>query len=466
MKEEFTIEAPGRIAPDFRGRTSVVLGFGKSGRAAAELLAKEGAAVRVSDASPLENLGVEAGAIPGGAQWIGSEDPSILNGADLVVVSPGVPPRNPILEAAATRGIPILSELEIGWKMTKGPVIAITGTNGKTTTTELAGAIAHAAGWNAIVAGNVGTPLTAFAGQSADLLVLEVSSFQLVYCESFRPEVGVILNLTEDHLDWHSDFDDYAKAKRRMFDHQTGDDAACLPAFDVEIARRFAGIPSRLFHFGDDSFAGSGAFVRGSWVVMRNKGRESNVVPIAEWKLAGQHNRENLLAAVLATSLAGVPQAAAAKAVGEFRSMPHRMEVVAELNGVQWVNDSKSTNPGSLEKALDPKVSTILIAGGVTKGCDFRPLTEAVSRGARLVLVIGEGAKEMEEAWSKAATIVRAGTLEKAVEIARREARPGDRVLLSPACASFDQFRNYAHRGDRFRELVLKASANRGGDGS
>ena len=466
MKEEFAIAAPGRIAPELRGRTAVVLGYGKSGRSAAELLAKEGASVRVSDASSLEKLEVEAGAIPGGAQWIGQEDRSIVNGADLVVVSPGVPPHNPILVAAAARGVSIVSELEIGWKMTKGPVIAITGTNGKTTTTELAGEIARAAGWNTIVAGNVGTPLTSFAGQTADLLVVEVSSFQLAFCESFRPEVGVILNLTEDHLDWHPDFDDYAQAKRRMFDHQTSEDAACLPAFNVEIAQRFSGIPARLFHFGDDSFAGSGAFARGRWVVVRRSGRESNVVELAQWKLAGRHNRENLLAAVLATTLAGVPHAAAAQAVSEFRSRPHRMEVIAEMDGVQWVNDSKSTNPGSLEKALDPKVSTILIAGGVTKGCDFGPLTEAISSGTRLVLVIGEGAKEMEEAWSKAATVVRAGTLENAVEIARREARQGERVLLSPACASFDQFRNYAHRGDRFRELVLKTSANREGDGS
>jgi UDP-N-acetylmuramoylalanine--D-glutamate ligase len=466
MKEEVAITGSGRTAPELRGRTAIVLGYGKSGRAAAEMLGKEGALVRVTDASSLEKLGVEAAAIPGGAQWIGSEDPSILKGADLVVVSPGVPPRNPILRAAAARGTPVMSELEIGWRMTKGPVIAITGTNGKTTTTELAGAIARAAGWNAIVAGNVGTPLTAFAGQTADVLVIEVSSFQLAYSESFRPEVGVILNLTEDHLDWHPDFDDYAKAKRRMFDHQTSEDAACLPAFDVEIARRFAPISSRLYHFGDDSFAGSGAFVRGSWVVVRRQGRETNIVRIAEWKLAGQHNRENLLAAVLSTSLAGIPPAAAAQAVSEFRSMPHRMEVVAEVNGVQWVNDSKSTNPGSLEKALDPNVPTILIAGGVTKGVDFRPLAETIARGARLVLVIGEGAIDMERAWGRATPVVRAGTLENAVEIARREALAGERVLLSPACASFDQFRNYAHRGDRFRELVLQTSANRGGDGS
>jgi UDP-N-acetylmuramoylalanine--D-glutamate ligase len=200
--------------------------------------------------------------------------------------------------------------------------------------------------------------------------------------------------------------------------------------------------------------------------VVRKDGRESNVVEIAEWKLAGLHNRENLLATVLATSLAGVPHAAAAKAVGEFRGMPHRMEVIAESNGVIWVNDSKSTNPGSLEKALDPSVPTILIAGGVTKDCDFHPLALAISRGTRLVLVIGEGAEEMEEAWGSVARVVHADTLENAVEIARREARAGERVLLSPACASFDQFRNYAHRGDRFRELVLKAVGNRGGDGS
>jgi UDP-N-acetylmuramoylalanine--D-glutamate ligase len=454
-----------RTPPDLRGAVVVVLGYGRSGRAAATLLEERGAQVRVSDASALEKLQVSAQEIPGGARWVGGEDTAVLDEADLVVVSPGVPPRNPIIQSATRREIPIVSELEIGWQMTDAPVIAITGTNGKTTTTELVGAMAQAAGRKTIVAGNVGTPLTSFAGKASELLVLEVSSFQLAFSEAFRPEIGVILNLTEDHLDWHPDFEDYARAKRRMFEHQTPEDYACLPSYDAQIARRFENLPGKVLHFGEEPFDGEGAFLRGDWVVLRRNGRESRIVSLAEWKLAGRHNRENLLAAVLAAALAGIPASAIALAMREFRGMPHRMEWVAELDGVQWINDSKSTNSGSLEKALDANVPTILIAGGVTKGCDFRPLATAISRGARMVYVIGEGAREMEEAWGSVTRVVQASTLENAVRSARREARPGERVLLSPACASFDQFQNYAHRGDRFRELVL-SMVNRGGDGS
>ncbi len=466
MKEGFAIAAaPARTPLELDGRTAVVLGYGKSGRSASALLAREGAAVRVSDASSIEKLGADAATIPGGARWIGGEDAAVLDGADLVVASPGVPPKNAILRAAAQRGIPVFSELEVGWRYTKAPVVAVTGTNGKTTTTELCGAIARTAGLEAIVAGNVGTPLTAFAGQPADLLVLEVSSFQLAFGDAFRPEVGAILNLTEDHLDWHPDFEDYARAKRRMFERQTPSDAACLCAADPEVVRRFTGLPGRVHRFREAPLDGPGAFVRGGDVVLRTEAGEERVLAIAEWALPGRHNRENLLCAALSMRLSGIDAAAIGEACRAFRGLPHRMEVVARVDGVAWVNDSKSTNPGSLEKALDPAFPTILIAGGVTKGCDFRPLAPLVGNAARLVLVIGEGALEMEAAWGKATRVVAAGTLEEAVRLARAEAREGERVLLSPGCASFDQFRNYAHRGDRFRELAA-AGSNRKGEGS
>lgn len=458
--------APPRTPPALAGRTAVVLGYGKSGRAAAVLLAREGAAVRVSDASPLEKLGIEPAAIPGGARWIGGEDAAILSGADLLVVSPGVPPRNPIMRAALALGLPTTSELELGWRFTKAPVVAITGTNGKTTTVELCGAIARAAGKKAIVAGNVGTPLTAFAGEPADLVVLEVSSFQLAFGDAFRPEVGAILNLTEDHLDWHPNFEDYANAKRAMFERQTSEDAAVLPSFDAELTRRFAGIPGRVHHFGETPFDGFGAFLRGGDVIVRTAAGEERVMALTDWALPGRHNRENLLAATLSMRLAGISADAIGDACRAFRGLPHRMEVVASEGGVTWVNDSKSTNPGSLEKALDSAVPTLLIAGGVTKGCDFRSLEALVAEATRVVYVIGDGASEMEAAWGKTSRVVRAGTLEEAVRLAKAEARKGERVLLSPGCASFDQFRNYAHRGDRFRELVRETGIHREGEGS
>jgi UDP-N-acetylmuramoylalanine--D-glutamate ligase len=446
--------APVRTPPALKGASVAVLGYGKSGRAAAGLLGRLGARVRVSDSSPLEKIGVVAAEIPGGARWIGGEDLSVLDGCDVVVPSPGVPPRNPILAAALGRGIPILTELELGWLCTSAPCVAITGTNGKTTTTELAGAIARRAGLRAVVAGNVGTPLAAFANDDPELLVLEVSSFQLQFCTAFRPEVGVMLNLTEDHFDWHADFDEYAAAKRSMFERQTPDDAACLCSSDAEVMRRFRGLPGQLHTFQETPRPGPGAFIHEGWVVLRTRFGEERVFPLSEWALPGAHNRENLLGACLAMRLAGVQPAAIADACRAFRGLPHRMEPVATHRGVTWVDDSKATNPGSLEKALDPAVPTLLIAGGVTKGVDFRPLAPAVKRGARVVYAIGEGAADIEAAWKDATRVVRAGTLEEAVRLAAAEARSGERVLLSPACASFDQFRNYAHRGERFQDLV------------
>ncbi len=466
MKEGIAIAAPLRTPPALEGAVVAVLGYGKSGRAAASLVERRGGRVRVSDASPLEKLGAGAGEIPGGARWIGAEDPAVLDGCDLVVPSPGVPPRNPILARARALGIPILAELELGWLCTTAPCVAITGTNGKTTTTELCGAIARHAGKRALVAGNVGTPLAAYAGdESVELIVLEVSSFQLAFSAAFRPEVGVMLNLTEDHFDWHPDFEDYAAAKRSMFERQTPEDAACLCSSDAEVARRFTDLPGRVHRFQEAPLAGPGAFVAEGWVVLRTHFGEERVLRLSDWALPGAHNRENLLGACLAMRLAGISSDAIAQACREFRGLPHRMEVVAEAHGVTWIDDSKATNPGSLEKALDARVSTLLIAGGVTKGVDFRPLAKAVARGARVVYAIGEGAREIEEAWGSATRVENAGTLEEAVRRAASEARSGERVLLSPACASFDQFRNYAHRGERFQELVRESIERREGGG-
>jgi UDP-N-acetylmuramoylalanine--D-glutamate ligase len=455
MKGEAAIAAVStRTPPALDGALAAVIGFGKSGRAAASLLVRRGARVRVSDASPIEKLGVGAQDVPGGARWIGGDDPSVLEGCDLVVPSPGVPPHNPLLVEARRRGIPILAELELAWLCTSAPCVAITGTNGKTTTTELAGAIARRAGKRALVAGNVGTPLAELAGEDAELIVLEVSSFQLAFSTAFRPEVGVILNLTEDHFDWHPDFEDYAAAKRSMFERQTREDAACLCVSDREIARRFTGLPGRVHRFREAPLDGPGAFLRDGWVMLRMHHGEEQVMPIADWSLPGAHNRENLLGACLAMRLAGIDLGSIAAACRAFRGLPHRMETFATIDGVSWVDDSKATNPGSLEKALDPAVPTLLIAGGVTKGVDFRPLAPFIATGARIVYAIGEGAAEIDAAWGGVTRVVRARTLEEAVRLAKRDAREGERVLLSPACASFDQFRNYAHRGERFQELV------------
>jgi UDP-N-acetylmuramoylalanine--D-glutamate ligase len=351
----------------------------------------------------------------------------------------------------------VRSELELGWWFTDAPVVAITGTNGKTTTSELLGSMARAARRPAIVAGNVGTPLSSVVAERPELIVLEVSSFQLHLCTDFRPHVGAILNLTPDHLDWHADFEEYAAAKGNLFARQRDDDAAVLNAGDGEVSRRFVDLPAEVYAFREAPAPPRGAFIRDERVVLR-MGQEiyESVFSLSEWGLPGRHNRENLLCAALCARLIGLEDEAIREGACGFSGLAHRMERVTEVDGVEWVNDSKSTNPGSLEKALDPEVPTLLIAGGVTKGCDFVPIVDSVAGGARRVFLIGEGAREMEAAWSAAVSCEIVETLETAVLRARDEARPGERVLFSPGCASFDQFENYVQRGDRFRELVRR----------
>ena len=442
--------------PDLRGSRCVVLGYARSGRAAAALLDRAGAKVRVVDAAPAATLGVDPATVPGGPAFLGHEDPAALDGADLVVASPGVPPRNPVLAAAFARGLPVRSELELGWWFTNAPVVAITGTNGKTTTTELVGAMGRAAGRDTLVAGNVGTPLSASVATGArpELIVLEVSSFQLRLCHDFRPHVGAVLNLTSDHLDWHPDFEDYAASKAKLFARQGSQDAAVLNADDPEVVARYSRGAAEVYLFRDSGPTPNGAYVRDDRVVLAQDGNVEIVLPLPEWHLAGRHNRENLLAAVLCARVAGLPVEAIADGARTFRALPHRMETVGVVHGVTWINDSKATNPGSMEKALDPAVPTILVAGGLTKGVDFRPVRDAVAAGTRLVLLIGQGAAEIEAAWAPAVRMRHCGDLATAVRVAAEEAKAGERVLLSPGCASFDQFDNYVHRGNRFKELV------------
>lgn len=442
--------------PFLEGAKTVVIGYRRSGRAAAGLLARAGASVRVTDAADAAALGVTPDEVPGGGEWLGRNDAAVLDGADLVIASPGVPPSSPVLSAALEADVPVRSELELGWWFTDAPTVAITGTNGKTTTTELLGAMGRAAGRRTLVAGNVGTPLSSAVDQDPELIVLEVSSFQLFLCHDFRPHVGAILNLTGDHLDWHPDHEHYTAAKRNLFARQESQDAAVLNRDDPAFAGWFDDLPAETFGFRAAPFPGPGAFLRDERLTFLLGKDPEPILALSEWRLPGRHNRENLLAAALCARLIGLPDDAIREGARGFTGLAHRMEFVAEADGVTWINDSKSTNPGSLEKALDPGVETVLIAGGVTKGCDFRPVRDAVARGTVLVLLIGEGAAEMEAAWGAAARTMVAGTMETAVGLAREHARVGQRVLLSPGCASFDQFQNYAHRGETFRELVQR----------
>jgi UDP-N-acetylmuramoylalanine--D-glutamate ligase len=406
----------------------LVLGLARSGEAAALALARRGAKVvgvdrnEELDAGRLRAAGVEV--------VLGAEDPALVADVDLLVKSPGVPNELPLVVAARERGVTVWSEVELGSRLLGNPVIGVTGTNGKTTTAELLGAVFAAAGRPVAVAGNVGRPLTGLDGALAEdaWVVCELSSFQLEDIESFRPRVAVLLNLTPDHLDRHGDLDAYRAAKLRIFENQEPDDVAILP-------RGFGPVPGR---------------------ARRVEFAPDDELP-AEPLLRGGHNRENAAAATAAARAAGVPDAAVAAALATFAGVPHRLELVRDVNGVRFVNDSKATNPEAAARALaayPPGLRVIL--GGSRKDTPFAGLAQQ-ARVARVACayLIGEAADELAEALATEGVRFRhSGDLEGAVSEAFADAEPGDVVLLSPACASYDQFSNYEERGGRFRELV------------
>jgi UDP-N-acetylmuramoylalanine--D-glutamate ligase len=375
---------------------------------------------------------------------------------DLIVPSPGVPADDPLLMKARSKGITIWSEIELAYRFLEGEMIGITGSNGKTTTTTLLHHILKTAGKKAILAGNVGTPLIACVDQmSAETVsVVELSSFQLELTDRFRPDIAVFLNLTPDHLDRHKTLEVYAAAKARIFRKQTELDAAVLNADDaptVELAPR----KPQLFWFSRKQPVKQGACAMGEDVVILHHGKEEFVMKIAEIPLPGAHNLENVLAAATAARLAGVDAPTIAEAVTSFAGVEHRLEFVAEISGVRYCNDSKATNVDATLKALDAFPGRILIIlGGKDKGSDYTVLQKPLRDKALLALLIGAAADKIDKQIAGSVAIERAGTLDNAVTIASHAAQPGDIVLLAPACASFDQFQNYEHRGRVFKELV------------
>jgi UDP-N-acetylmuramoylalanine--D-glutamate ligase len=374
------------------------------------------------DAGRLRQAGVEV--------VLGADELELLDGMDLLVKSPGIPADAPLVAAARQRGLTIWSEVELGSRLLANPILGVTGTNGKTTTSELLGAVFRAAGAPVAVAGNVGRPLTGLDGAIAEdaWIVCELSSFQLEDIEEFRPRVAVLLNLTPDHLDRHPTLEDYRAAKLRIFERQGPDDVAIVP-------RGFGEIPgdARRVEFGVD-----------------------DPLP-AEPLVPGDHNRENAAAATAAARAAGIPDEAIAEALRTFEGIPHRLELVREVNGIRFVNDSKATNPEAAERALSAyPPGTRLILGGSRKNSSYAGLAfEAAKRGVAKAYLIGEAADEIAEALADAGIRFSASrTLEQAVADAFADAEPGEVILLSPACASYDQFRDFEERGQRFRELV------------
>jgi UDP-N-acetylmuramoylalanine--D-glutamate ligase len=447
---------------DLKGKRVLVVGLGKSGLAAAMFLRRHGAKVTVSDVRSAESLGKDLPRLleEGIAVEAGGHGLLTFRRQDLIVVSPGVPPETPELRQVRNFGQTILGEVELASRFLKGRTIAITGSNGKTTTTSLCGAILAAAGFPVLVGGNIGVPVIALADESRDESwnVLEVSSFQLESTVTFRPEIAVILNVTPDHLDRHGTFANYLAAKERIFANQRADDFLVLNADDEVAARAAARAPSEVYWFSRSRVVRQGSFVHAGAVVYRESEQTAAelILPVASIPLKGEHNLENVLAAVCAARLAGVPAAAIRAAVESFTAVEHRLEFVAKIDGVEYYNDSKATNVDATSKALAAFPAGIhLILGGKDKDSDYRLLRALIADRVRAVYLIGSAAEKIEGQVHGASPVVRAGTLSRAVELAAEAARPGDVVLLAPACSSFDQFANYEDRGRVFKELVL-----------
>ncbi len=387
----------------------------------------------------------------------GHTDATFLD-QDLIVISPGVPVKLPPLDLARSRGVAVWSEIELAWRFLRGKLVAITGSNGKTTTTSLVAHILKNAGVPTLVGGNIGVPLVSLVEASTDssVTVAEVSSFQLEATEAFRPGIGVLLNLTPDHLDRHASFEEYADAKMRMFENQLEGDSAVLNADDPEVTRRMPSRPD-VFWFSRQKRVAAGAYLREDQIIFRHEGSEVAVARRDEIPLRGEHNVENVLAACAAAYLAGATPAAIASGVKTFQGVEHRLEFVAEVGGVKFYNDSKATNVDAALKAVEAFPGPlVVILGGTDKGSPYTPLREPLRARARLAILIGAAADRIAADLGDAVPAVNARTLDGAVQLAVERARPGDTVLLAPACSSFDQFEDYEHRGRTFKELVAK----------
>lgn len=453
----------------FEGVRVGVLGLGKSGRAAARLLAAHGAEVYASDAADTPDVREAAQSVraAGALADVGRHDLGRLRACDLVVVSPGIPPTAPVLCAEEVTALPIVSELELAFHFLDAPVLAVTGTNGKTTTTVWVGHLLEAGGYRTAVGGNVGRALSEIAleGRPLDWVVAEVSSFQLAHIARFKPAVGVVLNLAPDHLDRYADLDRYYADKARIF--ETADDSSrwVLNGEDEAVLAMARGRPGtfRRFRVSRPPPAGEdGAWLDGgSRLRLRVEGRESELCAREDLQLLGLHNVANALAAALAAHWAGVAPARLGGGLKSFRPLPHRLEPVHEAGGVLWVNDSKATNIASTTVALEAMTRpVILLLGGRHKGEPYTRLEPVMTKRVRAVVAYGEAAPLVERELAARWRVHRVdGAFERVVEAARDLARPGDAVLLSPACSSFDQFRSYEERGDRFRVLARGESA-------
>ncbi len=442
------------------GKTVAVVGLARSGVAAARLVDRLGGRVLASDTAPLHAWSAEARALAGQghAVWADGHPPEAFRDADLVVLSPGVPFDLAALGPVRDRGVEVIGELELAWRVMEADMIVVTGTNGKTTTTALLGEILQGQPRPVLVGGNIGTPLSAHAlDVPADALVVaEASSFQLEASVTLHPRVVAVLNLTPDHLDRHGSFERYVAAKARALAQQTAADCAVLNADDAPTAALADRTRAAIVWFSRRRALARGVFVQDGWIVARLDGSAEPLGPVAEIPLRGQHNVDNVLAAAACALWVGMAPGAIRRAIAGFRGVPHRIEPVLERRGVGYYNDSKGTNVAATITALESFAEpVVLIAGGVGKGQDFAPLTAAARGRVRHAVLIGADRDRLRVALAALGIpIETASSMEEAVATAAAAARPGDAVLLSPACASFDMFRSFEHRGDVFKAAV------------
>jgi UDP-N-acetylmuramoylalanine--D-glutamate ligase len=442
---------------ELKGKKVLVVGIARTGVEAARFAARQGARVIVTDRKEVQELQHELASLAGLAVTYrpGSELSACLEGTDYVVPSPGVPPENALLREACRRQIEILSEIELAARFIETPLIAITGTNGKSTTTSLIGEILKASGMRVFVGGNIGTPLIRFVSDRWDCGVVEISSFQLEWTKRFRPKVAVLLNLSEDHLDRYAGFAAYCAAKERIFSQQQADDTAILNRDDPWVWRARKRIKARVISFGWDAVP-DGVFAAPDKVIWKEQ-TGAEAFSLERVKLTGVHNVENVMAAVAAAKVIGADSRAIRQAIESFRGLEHRLEFVCEKNGVRYYNDSKGTNVGAVVKSLMSfSTPVILLAGGVDKHGDYGILADEIRRTVKKLVLFGAARERIRDCLGHLTDTVAAASFADAVREAYLSATRGDAVLLSPACSSFDMFQNYEERGRVFKELVRK----------
>jgi len=446
MRSDVAPSPPTARAPHLEGLRIVVLGLGRSGLAAVRLAASKGARVIAADLRSEDDLAAAAGeARSMGAEVLsGGHPPTLVEGADLVVISPGVPQDAPILVEARLRQVPVWGEVELAWRYCRGRVLGITGTNGKSTVTSMAGTILRAAGIPGGTGGNLGTPLSELLAEDAPEAVhaVELSSFQLESTDSFHADGAVVVNLSPDHLDRYATFDDYVAAKARLLEGQEPDGFAILNADDPQSARLMSLVRGELYRFSTRETVERGGWIRDGVLTLNLGGREEPILATAELPVRGDHNLANA-------------------------ALPHRLEHVGAVGGVDFYNDSKATNlDAAIRALLSFEPGTVhLILGGRDNGADWASLAPHLRRHARRILPVGEAADTIRKALADSAEMEPCGTVAAAVRVGLENARPGDVVLLSPGCASFDQYRNFEERGDDFRSVV-EALMRSGGDGA